>query len=78
MKLIINYLKPYKFLVLLNIVSIFGFALAELGIPTLISDMIDEGVLHQDSQYLFRTGLIIACIALIGVCGTIQIGRAHV
>lgn len=74
MKLIIKYLKPYKFLVLLNIVSIFGFALAELGIPTLISDMIDEGVLHQDSQYLFRTGLIIACIALIGVCGTILLG----
>ena len=41
MKLIINYLKPYRFLVLLNIVSIFGFALAELGIPTLISDIID-------------------------------------
>lgn len=74
MKLIINYLKPYKFLVLLNIISIFGFALAELGIPTLISDMIDEGVLRQDSQYLFRTGLIMACIALIGVCGTILLG----
>ena len=74
MKLIIKYLKPYKTLVLLNIISIFGFALAELGIPTLISDMIDEGVLRQDSQYLFRTGLIMACIALIGVCGTILLG----
>lgn len=74
MKLILKYLKPYKTLVLLNIISIFGFALAELGIPTLISDMIDEGVLRQDSQYLFRTGLIMACIALIGVCGTILLG----
>ncbi len=74
MRLILKYLKPYKFLVLLNIVSIFGFALAELGIPTLISDMIDEGVIRQDSQYLFRTGFIIACIAVIGVCGTILLG----
>ena len=33
-----------------------------------------KGVIRQDSQYLFRTGFIIACIAVIGVCGTILLG----
>ena len=33
MKLILHYLKRYKCLLFLNIVSVFGFALVELGIP---------------------------------------------
>lgn len=48
MKLILRYLKRYKGLFVLNICSVFGFALVELGIPTIISDMIDQG-------YCFRT-----------------------
>ena len=55
MRLILHYMKAYKILVFLNILSVFGFALAELGIPTLISNMIDEGVLRQDSAYLIHT-----------------------
>lgn len=43
MKLILHYMKRYKWLVLLNILSVFGFALVELGIPTMVSNMIDEG-----------------------------------
>ena len=35
MKLILHYMKRYKWLVLLNILSVFGFALVELGIPTM-------------------------------------------
>ena len=31
MKLILHYMKRYKWLVLLNILSVFGFALVELG-----------------------------------------------
>ncbi|HIW18231.1 MAG TPA: ABC transporter ATP-binding protein/permease [Candidatus Faecalicoccus intestinipullorum] len=74
MRLILHYMKAYKILVFLNILSVFGFALAELGIPTLISNMIDEGVLRQDSSYLIHTGLIIALISVIGVLGTILLG----
>lgn len=74
MRLILHYIKAYKILVFLNILSVFGFALAELGIPTLISNMIDEGVLRQDSSYLIHTGLIIALISVIGVLGTILLG----
>ena len=74
MRLILHYMKRYKVLVFFNILSVFGFALAELGIPTLISQMIDEGVLRQDSAYLIHTGLIIALISVIGVLGTILLG----
>ncbi len=74
MKLILHYMKRYKWLVLLNILSVFGFALVELGIPTMVSNMIDEGVLRQDKGYLMQSGAVIAVISLIGVCGTILLG----
>ena len=74
MKLILHYMKRYKWLVLLNILSVFGFALVELGIPTMVSNMIDEGVLRQDKGYLLQSGAVIAMISLIGVCGTILLG----
>lgn len=74
MKLILQYMKRYKIWVALNILSVFGFALVELGIPTMVSNMIDEGVLRQDRQYLFQSGMIIAIISIVGVCGTILLG----
>ena len=74
MKLILEYMKRYKGWVALNILSVFGFALVELGIPTMVSNMIDEGVLRQDRSYLIQSGLVIAVISVIGVCGTILLG----
>ena len=48
MKLILRYLKKYKGLVLLNLVGVFGFALVELGIPTIMADVIDKGIAYND------------------------------
>ena len=41
LKLILEYLKRYKLWFVLNVISVFGFALVELGIPTIIAYMID-------------------------------------
>lgn len=74
MKLILHYLKRYKLLVLLNFISVFGFALTELGIPTVISMMVDDGVMQQDKVYLLRMGGLIAVMSVVGVLGTILLG----
>lgn len=74
MKLILKYLKNYKMLVLLNVVSVFGFALVELGIPTIMSKVIDHGIVNNDIPYIKRMGLIIVAISIIGVMGTILLG----
>lgn len=74
MKLILHYLKRYKKLVLLNIVSVFGFALVELGLPTIIADMIDHGVTYQNESYLYSMWFLTIVISVIGVAGTIVLG----
>lgn len=74
MRLIFKYLKKYKKLLFLNIVSVFGFALTELGIPTIIASMIDVGVANNDQEYIWQLGGVIVIISVIGVAGTILLG----
>lgn len=74
MRIIITYLKRYKTLFIMNVLSVFGFALAELGIPTIVAQMIDQGVAHHDQNYLFQMGGVIAVISVLGVAGTILLG----
>ncbi len=74
MRLILSYLKRYKGLFVINVISVFGFALVELGIPTIVAQMIDEGVAKQDQFYLYQMSVVIAVISLLGVAGTILLG----
>lgn len=76
MKLILKYLKKYKKLLVLNVISVFGFALVELGIPTIIANMIDIGVKNQDRNYLYSMWGAILVISIVGVAGTILLGIA--
>lgn len=74
MRLMLSYLKRYKGLVFLNFISVFGFALTELGIPTIISKMVDSGVASGDREYLMKMGGLIAVISIVGILGTVVLG----
>ncbi|VYT82583.1 ATP-binding cassette domain-containing protein [Clostridium paraputrificum] len=74
MRLILKYLKNYKLLVVINVISVFGFALVELGIPTIMAKVIDSGIANRDIQYIKRMGGVIVLISILGVVGTILLG----
>jgi len=74
MKLILKYLKNYKLLIILNMISVFGFALVELGIPTIMAKVVDNGIANNDIPYIKEKGILIAIISIIGVLGTILLG----
>ena len=74
MKLILKYLQNYKLLIILNVISVFGFALVELGIPTIMAEVIDNGIANNDITYIKQKGILIAIISIIGVLGTILLG----
>lgn len=71
MKLILKYLKNYKGLVFLNFLAILSFAVVELGIPTIVAQMIDHGIAKQDTGYIRQMGGVILIVALIGGLGSI-------
>ena len=74
MKLILRYLKNYKGLILLNLLGVFGFALVELGIPTIMAHVIDKGIAYNDISYVKRMGIVIVAISILGAMGTILLG----
>ena len=74
MKLILKYLKNYKLLFFFIVISVFGFILVELGIPTIVATMIDVGVTNKDVSFIYMMGGCIALVSLIGVGGTIALG----
>ena len=47
MKLVLKYLKPYTFLVLLCLGLLFGQAVCELYLPNLMSDIVDVGIMRS-------------------------------
>lgn len=74
MRLILKYLKKYKLLFFFDIISVFGFVLVELGIPTIVATMIDVGVSNHDLDYIYMMGGCILLVSIIGVAGTIALG----
>lgn len=74
MKLIFAYLKKYKLLILINFLAVFGFVATELGIPTVVADVIDEGIVRGDSPYIYRMGAVMVGLALFGIVGNVVLG----
>lgn len=74
MHLIIKYLKKYKLLCFVNAFSTLGFALVELGIPTIVALMIDVGIMENDQRYIYEMGGVIFIISVVGVSATILLG----
>lgn len=64
LKLIV-YLGPYKVPLLLNIAFMFGMAMAELALPTLLADMINNGMMLGDSGYVLLKGGHMLLVALL-------------
>ena len=74
MRLILHYLKRYKGWFVLDFLSVFGFALAELGLPTMVAEMIDGGIMQGDPAAIWQAGRVCAVIAVVGVAGTVLLG----
>ena len=52
MKLMFKYIMKNRLLMTFNIIGLFCFALVELGIPTVASKIIDDGIAKQDIAYV--------------------------
>ena len=63
-KLLIRYLKPYRWLLLGVLVFQFVSALASLYLPSLNADIIDDGVAKGDTAYIWSTGMFMLAISL--------------
>ncbi|MEG0475693.1 MAG: ABC transporter ATP-binding protein [Carnobacterium sp.] len=76
MKLMWRYLKNYKLLLLLNFLCVFGFVIIELGLPTLLALIIDEGIVMNEYPVVLYYGKWMIALAVIGLIGLIGLAFA--
>lgn len=69
---ILKWLKPYSVLVLFVVLFMFGQAMAELYLPTIMSEVVNEGMLKGDNGYILTKGSLMLLVALISsVCAIV-------
>lgn len=69
MKTISRYYKKYIPFILLIIGVLFGQAMCELALPGYMSDIINEGIIMQDMDTIYRLGIIMIAVTLgSGIC----------
>lgn len=74
MKLMWHYTMRYKKLLLADFICVFGFILIELGLPTILARMIDNGIQQNDYEYVKQQGILMIVITIIGVIMNIMLG----
>jgi len=60
-------LKPYKWLVIAAMALVFFQSLAELYLPTLMSDIVNTGVVKGDTAYIWKIGGYMLLVAIGGM-----------
>lgn len=69
MRTVLRYDRPYIPFVILILAFLFGQAMCELALPGYMSDIINNGIVKQDMDYIWRTGvLMIGVSAATVVC----------
>ncbi|WP_139416209.1 ABC transporter ATP-binding protein [Agromyces laixinhei] len=63
-KILVRYLKPYKWLLLGVLVFQFASAIATFNLPSLNASIIDEGVAKGDTAFIWSTGSLMLVISL--------------
>ncbi|MEV8039750.1 ABC transporter ATP-binding protein [Arthrobacter sp. NPDC080082] len=70
-KLLVQYLRPQRALLLAVVVFQLAASIASLYLPTLNADIIDQGVARGDTDYILRTGGQMLMITLLQIACTI-------
>lgn len=70
-KLLVEYLRPQRRLLLAVVVFQLAASIASLYLPTLNADIIDQGVARGDTDYILRTGGMMLMITLLQIACTI-------
>lgn len=67
-----RYLKPFKVTIATTVALVFIQSLTELYLPTLMSDIIDQGVVSKDIPYIWKVGGLMLLVTGAGTIASIS------
>jgi ATP-binding cassette subfamily B multidrug efflux pump len=68
---LLSFLKPYRPILVLVVVLALAQAIANLYLPTLFANIVDNGIIKGDTGYIWRTGSIMLLITLGGTIAAV-------
>ena len=68
---LLRFLQPYRLLLTLVIIFAFAQAIANLYLPTLLADIVDNGIIKGDIGYIWRIGGIMSLVAIGGTIAAV-------
>jgi ATP-binding cassette subfamily B multidrug efflux pump len=68
---LLRYLKPYQFLLFVICILAVGQSAANLYLPNLMSDIVNKGIAAFDTAFIWRTGGVMALVAVGGMICTL-------
>lgn len=74
MKKVLKYLAPYWWQIILVIIFTYALVWGSLQLPTLMSDIVNQGIINNDQDYIIRTGLRMLAVAAIAATAAIVTG----
>ena len=66
-----RFLKPYRALIALVFLLVFIQSLANLYLPTLMADIVDNGIVKGDTNYILRIGGLMMAVTVVGTVAAI-------
>lgn len=76
MNYIWSYLKKYPKWLVLDLLGAIFFVVVNLGLPTVLARMIDEGVNRQDTERLYFWAMLMLAVIVLGTLGRIVLSYA--
>lgn len=68
---LMKYLKPFILSIIVVLGLVFLQAIGELFLPTLMADIVNEGIVNEDIGYILRVGGIMLLVALASIAAAI-------
>lgn len=71
---LVRYLKPFSFSLVAMLVLLFGQTTANLQLPDYMAKIVNDGIVGQDTGVVYRTGLVMLLVALLGGICMVGVG----
>lgn len=68
---LLRFLRPYRLLLTIVVILAFVQALANLYLPTLMANIVDNGIVKGDTGYIWRTGGIMGLVTIGGTIAAV-------
>lgn len=68
---LLRFMKPYRWILVLVLVLAFAQSMANLYLPNLMADIVDNGIAKQDTAYIWREGGLMLVVTLGGTIAAI-------